>query len=129
MSLLDTAMITVLSHALELTSQRQTLASQNIANIDTPGYHTRDIDFQQELARSLQAEQSSLGDQEISGPASTPMVHEVQGLIERPDGNNVNIDREGLLLAQNQLQFQTQVALLRSEFSRLQEAIQGGNGQ
>ena len=56
-------------------------------------------------------------------------MREVPGLIDRPDGNNVNIDREGLLMAQNQLQFQTEVALLRSEFSRLQMAINGGGGQ
>ncbi len=60
---------------------------------------------------------------------TTPFVREVPGLIDRPDGNNVNIDRESLLLAQNQLQYQTEVAVLRSEFSRLQAAIQGGTGQ
>jgi flagellar basal-body rod protein FlgB len=53
----------------------------------------------------------------------------VPGLIERPDGNNVSIDRESLLMAQNQLQFQTEVSLLRSEFNRLQLAINGGSGQ
>jgi flagellar basal-body rod protein FlgB len=119
-SLLATGLLTLLGRALDLTAQRQTIVSQNVANIDTPGYHARDIDFRQELARAL------AGDEQSSG---APLVREVPGLIERPDGNNVNIDRESLLMAQNQLQFQTEVALLRSELNRLQLAINGGNGQ
>lgn len=120
MSLLSTPLMTVLNRALDLTSQRQTLVSQNIANVDTPGYRTRDLDFGQELQRALNSDDES---------AATPIVREVPGLVGRPDGNNVNIDREGLLMAQNQLQFQTEVALLRSEFSRVQAAINGGGSQ
>lgn len=120
MSLLQTPLIALLSRALDLTSQRQALVSQNIANVDTPGYHTHDLDFGRELQRAM----STDGDHAVAA-----LSREVQGLIERPDGNNVNIDREGLLMAQNQLQFQTEVALLRSEFSRLQMAINGGGGQ
>ena len=52
MSLLDTPLMPLLTRALDLTAQRQTLVSQNIANIDTPGYHTDDIDFRQELQRA-----------------------------------------------------------------------------
>lgn len=120
MTLFTTPLISLLSRALELTSQRQTLVSQNIANVDTPGYRTRDLDFGRELQRAL-----TVNDE----PAAAPVVREVPGLMDRPDGNNVNIDREGLLMAQNQLQFQTEVALLRSEFGRLQMAINGGGGQ
>jgi len=120
MSLLNSPLIALLGHALDLTAKRQDLLSQNIANVDTPGYRARDLDFAQELRRA------GYGDQEL---ASTPFVREVPGLIERPDGNNVSIDRESLVMAQNQLQFQTEVALLRSEFNRLQLAINGGTGQ
>ena len=120
MSLLNTPLMNLLGRALDLTAERQELVSQNIANIDTPGYHARDIDFGSELQRALAA-----GDESTA----TPMVREVPGLVERPDGNNVSIDRESLLMAQNQLQFQTEASLLRSEFNRLQLAINGGNGQ
>ena len=121
MSLIDTPLADTLSHALDLTAQRQALVSQNIANIDTPGYHTRDIDFRAELQRAVSSEDSEVG--------SVPFVRQVEGLIERPDGNNVSIDRESLLMAQNQLQFQVDVQVLRSEFNRLQLAINGGSGQ
>ena len=119
MSLLNTPLLGLLSRALDLTAQRQALVSQNIANVDTPGYHTRDIDFARELQRYVAVDDS----------VETPAVREVPGLIDRPDGNNVDIDRESLLMATNQLQFQTEIALLRSEFNRLQAAINGGGGQ
>jgi flagellar basal-body rod protein FlgB len=120
MSLIETPLMQTLSRALDLTSYRQSLVSQNVANIDTPGYHARDIDFRQELQRAI------AGDDDVS---ATPMVREVPGLIERTDGNNVSLDRESLLMAQNQLSFQVDVQLLRSEFNRLQLAINGGNSQ
>ena len=122
MSSIQTPLIDLLGHALDLTAQRQELVTENIANLDTPGYHTRDLDFHAELQRALLIEPDN-------ATGATPFVREVPGLIERPDGNNVNIDREGLLLAQNQLQFQTEAQLLHSEFNRLQEAINGGSGQ
>jgi flagellar basal-body rod protein FlgB len=120
MKLVETPLMHTLSHALDLTSQRQSLVSQNVANIDTPGYKTRDIDFRRELQRAL-------ADEPL--PEAAPVVREVSGLIERPDGNNVSLDRESLLMAQNQLAFQVDVQLLRAEFNRLQQAINGGSGQ
>jgi flagellar basal-body rod protein FlgB len=117
MSLLDTPLVETLTRSLDLIAQRQTLVTENIANVDTPGYHTRDIDFRQELQRAVSQ------DEDVTG---APFVREVHGLIERPDGNNVSIDRESLLMAQNQLQFQTAAQLLHSEFNRLQLAITGG---
>ena len=121
MSLIDTPLIQTVGHALDLTSFRQGLVTENIANIDTPGYHTRDINFRQELQRALGDDDSPVD--------ATPSPREVPNLIERPDGNNVSIDRESLLMAQNQLQFQVGVAVLRAEFSKLQLAITEGNGQ
>lgn len=126
MSMLQTPLLSLLSQAMDLTAQRQNLVSQNIANIDTPGYHTRDLDFGQELQRALQSDASAGADQPAAG---APLVREVRGLIERPDGNNVSIDRESLLMAENQLQFQTEATLLHDEFNRLQQAISGGGGQ
>lgn len=120
MNLVETPLMHTLSRALDLTSARQNLVSQNVANVDTPGYKAKDIDFRQELQRALADEQL---------PESAPVVREVSGLIERPDGNNVSLDRESLLMAQNQLAFQVDVQLLRDEFNRLQQAINGGSGQ
>jgi len=117
MSLIDTAQINALTSFLDATVQRQQTITTNIANIDTPGYRTKDVDFR----NLLQTASDGLA------PANwRPRVREVQGLMERPDGNNVSLEREGLALADTQLQFQAGVQLLKSEFHRLQTAINEG---
>ena len=118
MSLINTSMIHIVTRALDITSLRQRVVSENIANVDTPGYQTRDIDFAGELKRALDQ-----GENEVD-PVT---VRTLRGLEQRPDGNNVSIDRESLLMAENQLQFQTGVAVLRTELGKLQMAINGGN--
>lgn len=105
----------LLERFLDVAAFRQGLVAGNIANIDTPGYRTRDINFGVELQRAITTR----------SPIS-PNVEQVDGLIERPDGNNVSLDRESMLLAQTQLQFRVGVQLLRSEFKRVLTAINEG---
>ncbi len=45
------------------------------------------------------------------------------GLIARPDGNNVSMDRESLNLAEAQLKFRTGVAVLRQQYQMVMDAI------
>jgi flagellar basal-body rod protein FlgB len=112
-----TPVMYLLEKVLDVTSQRHKLVVGNMANVDTPGYQTKDIDFRGELQRAL-----------ADGPARfTPVVRSVQGLLQRPDGNNVSLDREGLLLAETQMQFGLGVQLLRHEFQSLLFAINEGS--
>ena len=117
MSLFDTPDLLFLERYLDLTAYRQTLVAANLANIDTPGYRTRDVAFHSEL------QWASFSD--FQSPLS-PIPQPVYGLTERPDGNNVSLDREGLLLAQTQLQFKTAIEFIRSEFKTLHGAINDG---
>jgi flagellar basal-body rod protein FlgB len=98
---------------MDLLSARQKLVASNIANADTPGYHTRDIDFQSEF-------QSAAG--------FSPNVVEVTGLPVKNDGNSVSIDREARLLSENAMRFQMASTLLRSQIQTVREAIKEGNG-
>jgi flagellar basal-body rod protein FlgB len=50
-------------------------------------------------------------------------TQEVDGLVSRPDGNNVSMDREGMQLAKSQLQFRIGVELLKNEYSSVMSAI------
>jgi flagellar basal-body rod protein FlgB len=106
----------LLERYLNLASERHQLIVNNMANIDTPGYRTRDIDFRQELQRAI------AGD----GLSASPVLRQVSGLVERPDGNNVSLERESMLLSEAQIQFRIGVQLLRREFSRLLTAINEG---
>jgi len=117
MSLISTPYIPFLQNYLNLASFRQTLVSANVANIDTPGYQAVDISFQSELAWA------SMND--FAKPPR-PIVRPVYGLIERPDGNNVSLDRESMLLAQTQLEYKAAVELIRAEFRRILGAINDG---
>jgi flagellar basal-body rod protein FlgB len=117
--MMEDAAITALSHFLDVNVMRSELVMSNLANIDTPGYRTRDIDFRQELEQA---------GGNLSNAGFTPGVRLVQGLIERPDGNNVSLEREGLLLADTQLRFNAAVQLLRDRFKMLSSAIHEGSG-
>jgi flagellar basal-body rod protein FlgB len=57
---------------------------------------------------------------------STPVVKRVRGLLERPDGNNVNVERESLLLAESQLKFNLGIQLIRDQFHGISQAINSG---
>jgi flagellar basal-body rod protein FlgB len=117
MSWINTPQMLLLEKYLDVVSMRQTLVSTNVANVDTPGYHTRDVDFRGELMRTMNGEDTNL---------TSPFVVPVRGLVARPDGNNVSADREGMLLAEVQLQYKAATALIRSEFSGLTAAIKEG---
>ena len=95
---------------MNILSTRQKLVAANIANADTPGYQTKDIDFQAEL-------KNQIGN-------SNPNVMDVPGLKAKNDGNNVNVDREARLLAENALRFSVASNLARAELSMVRSAIQ-----
>jgi flagellar basal-body rod protein FlgB len=118
-------LLPTLESYLRLTSSREQAISANMANVDTPGYHTRDIDFNGELKRAMNGvlSQSEDGAETVQ---MNPVVQEVPGLMERPDGNNVNLDREGLLMAETQLQYQIGIQLVKHQFHQILSAINGG---
>ncbi len=117
MNWIETPSMQRVEHFLDLVTFRHELVSSNLANVDTPGYRTQDIDFEGEMRRA---------EQRLEGDPVSPHVQEVRGLIERPDGNNVSLERETLALAQIQLQYRAGVELLRNEIHMLQSAINEG---
>ena len=120
-------MLSTLESYVKLSSSREQLISSNMANVDTPGYHTKDINFERELKRAMDHSTSQVSFDGSSADL-TPASVEVSGLIERPDGNNVDLDREGMMLAQTQLQHQMGIQLIKHHFHGLLSAINGGGG-
>ena len=96
---------------MDLVSLRQKLTASNIANADTPGYKTKDVDFQSELATAT---------------APQPRIIDAPGLTTRNDGNNVNVDRESRLLSENAIRFTIASNLLQTQIRTLRSAIQEG---
>jgi flagellar basal-body rod protein FlgB len=95
-----------LERYMDRLSLRQGLTASNIANADTPGYKTKDVDFQSELAS----------------------VIETPGLVTRNDGNNVSVDRESRMLSENAMRFAIASNLLQTQIRGLRSAIQEGRG-
>jgi flagellar basal-body rod protein FlgB len=131
---IETPMAEALGKYLDLSSLQLKLTAQNMANIDTPGYRTEGFDFASEMQRSMNAlsgVSASGGDAcadgvlgvSASSESGDVRVGPVGGLLERPDGNNVSMDREGMKMAEAQLQFRTGVELLKHEFTRVLDAI------
>lgn len=107
---------------LDLLSARQKLVVSNIANIDTPGYKSKDIDFQFEFS-SLSSE--SVG-QSGAGQSPAPNVIDTPGLVVKSDGNNVSLDRETRLLAETALRFNVASNLMRAQLKIVESAIKEG---
>lgn len=119
-------MMAMLENYLKLSASREQMISANMANIDTPGYRTRDIDLESEFNKVMRGAMHSSEDG--AEPVQlTPVFHLVQGLMERPDGNNVSLDHEGLMLAKTQLQYQLAIQLIQNHFHQTLSAINGGS--
>ena len=107
-----------LNRYLDLTSEQMKLTASNMANVDTPGYRTKGFDFEHAFMQQLQSQSRTDDSVGVKAP-----VGNVDGLVSRPDGNNVSMDREGMQLAKEQLQFRFGVALLRDQYSNVMSAI------
>lgn len=101
-----------LSRYLDLLAARQRLVGANLANLDTPGYRTKDIDFHFEFMSAASPSQ--------------PNVIEPDGLVVKNDGNDVNLNRETRLLAENALRFNAAATLLKGEMRLVRRAIGDG---
>ena len=97
---------------MNMVSFRQKLVASNIANADTPGYKTQDLDFQASFRSAMDG--------------GSPEVVQVNGLNTKNDGNNVDLDREARMLAENALRFNVASTLMKSQLNQVKEAIQGG---
>ncbi|KAA6465084.1 flagellar basal body rod protein FlgB [Acidobacteria bacterium AB60] len=116
---IDTLTSDEIGRYLDLTAQATKLAAQNVANIDTPGYRSLGIDFESEMRKEIGRAESK------GGPdgKQTAQVRFEDGLVARPDGNNVSMDRESLNLALAQLRFKTGIAVLRRQYQMIADAI------
>lgn len=112
----ETRLSDQIARYLDLATSQAKLTAANMANIDTPGYRTVGMEFEAEMREAM------IGVDEGKS-ARAVRLKAVDGLIARPDGNNVSMDREGLNLAEAQLKFKTGVALLRQEYQRVMDAI------
>ncbi len=147
----------IMQRALELRSKRNALLASNIANVDTPGYKARDLDFRKLMKGYMKDLEVEARAQKGHGIESAPVIAldqkepaellpsatnprhltrlpetEPRGLMvssERGVPNNVDLDEQMSRLSENNLQYQAAIQMLVKKFEMLREAVTEGGRQ
>lgn len=119
-----------------MAATRQVVASSNLANVDTPGYRAQEIDFTKALDRQLGSplalakttggHLTGAGEPASDGDVSGIPTRDVEGAVERRDGNTVQIDRELLTMLSAAGDFSRAQTALAAKFRLLRYAISEG---
>ncbi|HEY3347783.1 MAG TPA: flagellar basal body rod protein FlgB [Nitrospirota bacterium] len=122
----------LLESAMDVRASRHKAIAENIANMDTPGYKSKDIDFAQVLRAKVGegVSMAATNTKHIQAGADGSASLEAHGLqSDREhglDGNTVNAEGEMVKLAENTLMYNASAQILSSNFRTLRSAIQGG---
>ena len=125
--------------SLDGLSLRSRAITNNVANVDTPGFKTSEVSFEEELAAAVNRpapdtfQMVSTNQAHFGLSMSRPNIDAIQaktqvlsGNTMRNDGNNVDIDREMVRLAETQIQFSAATAFTNLKFAQLRQAIYEG---
>ena len=125
----DAAIMAALGRQMTRAVQRQAVAAGNLANVDTPGYRTKEIQFADTLDQELGAAGLSATNSRHFGAGKIvdrPEPRETIGLDGRRDGNHVQLDRELLLLGRAGGDFSAAQTVLAAKFRLVRYAINEG---
>lgn len=119
--------VNVLDKAADASWRRESLISHNIANVDTPGYKRKDLDFQSLLKAEMGRTKFDSLDQKIDQldvNRLAPLTFtDMMSYSYRLDGNNVDIDTENVELASEQIRYQAVTTGINQQFSRMRAVI------
>ena len=119
--------INVLNRAADAAWQRNEAISNNIANVDTPGYKRQDVAFESVLQQALgnnryQSMDDKVANVNLSRLRGRAYV-DYANYSYRLDGNNVDIENENVMLAENQLKYLGLISSINQEFTNLQTVM------
>ena len=123
----------VMQKSLDAAWSRNEIISQNIANVDTPGYKRKDVAFEEYLVNSKKKITGNRTDvrhipispSDIDSVEPT-VTQDYSKLSMRIDGNNVDIDTEMAELAKNSIKFNALTQMLNGSFSKIKSVISEG---
>lgn len=110
---------------------RQSVLAQNIANGNTPGYRSKDIealDFSRELSRVRQVKMAGTRGNHLSGSVAKPDYRVENSRLRdvyevKPDGNSVVMEEQMMKLAENQMQFQLTSNIYKKQMQMMRMAV------
>ncbi len=121
--------INVLNKAAGASWRKNEIIANNIANVDTPDYKRKDLNFESLLSDALSEASLRTGNMdkkvaELQRSSLNPKVYtEYSTLSYRYDGNNVDIDTEQAYLADNQIKYYALLDSMTQEFNRLKTVL------
>ena len=119
--------VNVLDKAADASWKRETVLANNIANVNTPGYKRKDLDFEgvlkQELGRCKHTSHDTNIDNLQMDHLNPSVYTDLSNYSYRLDGNNVDIDVEEVEYASEQIRYQGITAGINNEFNRMKTVI------
>ncbi len=112
MGMFDSVSYVALNSALDGLALRQRAIADNVANIQTPGYQAKRVQFEDALSRAVA---------DGGGAASATVARSLEPT--RTDGNNVNLDSETLLNVDTNLRYQLATQAVDGTFSSVRTAM------
>lgn len=120
--------VNVLDKAADASWMRQEAISNNIANVNTPGYKRQDVVFEDSLQEAISNSRYRSTDEKVANLSKADLrirsYTDSSGFSYRLDGNNVDIDTENAALARNQLKYNALVDSINHEFSMIKAVTQ-----
>lgn len=119
----------ILDKAADASWMRENVITNNIANIDTPGYKRQDVDFESVLQKALGKTKYSSLDKKVRelnqdlGKLTTTFYTDAANYSYRLDRNNVDENTENAELASESLRYQLLTTAITNNFSRMQTVL------
>ena len=114
-------------YALQLRAERAQILASNLANVDTPGYLARDIDYQQILGEVADDVASGMSSESVNNSADAQLQEPLYRMPfqSSADGNTSELGVEQSKFGNNAMDFQTSLTFLNMKISGLAKAIEG----
>ena len=119
----------ILDKGADASWMRENVITNNIANIDTPGYKRQDVDFESVLQKALGKTKYSSLDKKVRelnqdlGKLTTTSYTDAANYSYRLDRNNVDENTENAELASESLRYQLLTTAITNNFSRMQTVL------
>ncbi len=126
----DASLIDALRRHMTIATARELAAASNLANVNTPGYKTQDVAFEDALTRQMGSLEPTATDPKHLGTVTSAAgvgTAKVDNLPERRDGNNVQIDRELMSMNRAASDFAAAQTVLAAKFRLVRYAINEGH--
>lgn len=117
--------VNVLQKSANASWYRNSILANNIANVNTPNFKRKDVQFETYLMTSLSGGDSldaNVASVDLDELQPTTYVDE-SNLSYRLDGNNVDINTESSELAKNQLRYYALLDSMTQEYSRIKQVL------